>query len=817
MLFRGMRESAPVDLVPGDLAPGDLAPSTWPSSAYCRRLDRWGGDGRLAFMQLGDCMQTKLGTVALAMLGAAWAITEGADAQTALPGITVESNQQGQGGGGGAEAAPAGESAPAQAAATTGNPANAIDGYVAESSATGTKTNTPLREIPQSVSVVTRDQIDDRGAQTLGDAISYSAGVSVNPYGLDGRYDQFIIRGFEQNTTGVYRDGLRLPTYSFTGFRIEEYGVDHIDIMRGPTSTLYGLNNPGGIVNVVSKMPTEQAFGEIWASYGTDDNKAVGFDIGGPVANGKVLYRITGLLRDADTQVDFVEQDRVYIAPSITFKPSDATTFTILANYQKDKTGDTFQLLPADAVKSGTIDRGTFLGEPDFSKLNGEQWSVGYQFEHKFDPSITFRQNLRYDHASTDYQTVYPGGDGGTVTAIFGVPVPANTVLLGAQDADETVSLFQVDNQIQIDSKYERIDNKLLFGVDYSRFVGNGTLGFGAVKVGEGYVQNPYNPTYGGYTFIDTSTFGETDTLPTVLDQKLTQETAGLYIQDQVKFDAHWVLTLGGRYDFVRSELVDRLPLILGDSNSKSDEEAFTYRVGLNYLFDNGFTPYASYSTSFFPVPLTTSAGDPLKPEEGEQIEAGIKYQPKGSKSWALVSVFDLTKQNATNQDAVGNYSQTGEIEVKGVEFEAVLDFDNGWKILGAYNYWNAEITADANAANVGNRPERIPEHIASLWLDYTFGTGMFKGLGLGAGVRYVGETFGDAANLYEVPDHTLLDAAIRYDWNKWRLSLNVSNLLDEEYVGTCGSNTFDPALPAYDYCTYGTGRVATLRIGYRW
>ncbi|WP_170937059.1 MULTISPECIES: TonB-dependent siderophore receptor [Rhodomicrobium] len=699
-----------------------------------------------------------------------------------------------------------------------GDPSTKIDGYVAESTSTGTKTDTPLREIPQSVSVVTREQIDERGATTLSDAIAYSAGIAVNPYGLDGRYDQFIIRGFEQNTTGIYRDGLRLPIFSFTGIRVEPQGVDHIDIMRGPTSTLYGLNNPGGLVNVVSKTPPDQAFGEIWASYGTWDAKSVGFDFGAPSDNGKVSYRITGLIRDADTQVDFVENDRVFIAPSLTFRPTDATTFTILANYQKDTTSDSLQLLPAEAVRDGSIPRDTFLGEPGYSNWKGEQWGIGYQLEHKFDPAVTFRQNLRYDHASTDYQTVYPAQGAGP-----------DLVLMGAQDADETARLFQVDNTIQIDSKYDRVDNKLLFGFDYSRFSVDSKLGFGVLG---NLVKDPSNPSYGfpGFLSIADVLFGNLTNFqskaPSTLDQSMTQETVGLYVQDQIKIDNHWVVTLGGRYDWVDAKVTDHKlddavnnPTdTIADDGGSSDDKAFTYRAGLNYLFDNGLTPYVSYSTSFFPVPLTSTNGVALKPEEGQQYEAGIKYQPAGFKSWGLVSVFDLTKQNATQAGPVpGTFTQTGEIQVRGLEIEAVIDFDNGWRVLGAYNYWDAEITKDATPANnVGNRPERIPEQLASIWLDYTFRTGMFKGLGLGAGVRYFGDTFGDAANLYDVPSNTLVDAAIRYQWDNWQLALNVLNVLDDDYIGTCGAVSLTGADP-YEYCSYGQGRNATVKLGYRW
>ena len=754
-------------------------------------------------------MQAKIGFIALGVIGASVQFApDTAQAQTVLPGITIQ----------GAGGAAATESGGDQGQTSGGNPSTAIDGYVAGNSSTGTKTNTPLREIPQSVSVVTRDQIEDRGAETLNEAIGYSAGVAISPYGVDTRYDQFIIRGFEQNTTGVYRDGLRLPTFSFTGFRIEPYGVDHIDIMRGPTSTLYGLNNPGGLVNVVSKMPTEQAFGEVWVSYGTHDDKAAGFDVGGLSDNGKVLYRVTGLVRDTDTQVDFVENDRVYIAPAITFKPSDATTFTILANYQKDKTGDTFQLLPAEGVLNGTLPRGTFLGEPDFSHLKGEQWSIGYQFEHKFDPAWTVRQNLRYDHATTDYQTIYGAGN-------FGSP---EALLRFAQDADESFSQFQVDNSIQHDSRFDRIENTVLVGVDYSHFSGKSSIGFGGVgnatdPSSPTLTFNPFSPVYGQYFFVDlhpSNLLNPVDTLPLTVLQDRTQEQVGLYVQDQIKFDKKWILTLNGRYDWVSTE-ADNWNRNFGATEIDETDRAFTGRAGISYLFDNGLTPYFSYSTSFLPVAGLGLAVDDgaLAPEEGEQFELGVKYQPKGFKSYVTAALFDLTKENVTQQVSIGGlprFQQLGEVNVKGIELEAVLDFDNGWKVLGSYAYWHAEITDDE--ANIGNRPERIPEHIAALWVDYTFRTGGLQGLGLGAGLRYVGQRFGDNANTIDTPEYTLVDAGIRYQWEQWHLSLNVSNLLDEDYAGTCGEVASpDGVIPGYTYCSYGEGRSASVKLGYRW
>ena len=757
------------------------------------KLKAW-GLGNYACV-IGGTMSIKFRVIALGALGTAvHLLPHAAMAQIQLQGIVIEGVQN-------------------EAGAGDVDPSTAIDGYVAESSNTGTKTGTPLNEIPQSISVVTRDQLEDRGADTLEDAIGYSAGVAINPYGVDSRYDQFIIRGFEQNTTGVYRDGLRLPAFSFTAFRIEPYGVDHIDIMRGPTSTLYGLNNPGGLVNVISKMPTEKEFGEVWASYGTHNDKAVGFDVGGPVADGKVLYRVTGQVRDADTQVDYVENDRIYIAPALTFRPSATTTFTILANYQKDKTGDTFQLLPAEGVLDGSISRGTFLGDPDWSHLKGEQWSVGYKLEHELTPAWTFRQNLRYDHAKTDYQTIYPQA-GALDAPIYVAPTSPDELILAGLDVDESLGIFQVDNQLQFKNQFGRFENTLLVGMDYNYFNGQSTQGYGVVV---NRFQNPYAPSYGPSVFVDPlNPTSLSATPPIVIDQELTQETVGLYLQDQIKFDKRWAATIGIRHDWVSSELDDALPLVRDDTSGESEDKALTRRIGLNYLFDNGLTPYASYSTSFFPVPLTGTSGTALNPEEGEQYEAGIKYQPKGYKSYGLVSVFDLTKQNVTQQKVSGVFVQLGEVQVRGLEIEGTVDFDNGWKALGAYSYWDAEITEDSNKDNVGKRPVRIPEHIATMWLDYTFQAGMLKGLGLGAGVRYIGSRFGDNANNFEVSPYTLFDAGIRYELDDWNVSLNMNNIFDEDYASTCSSVTLTGEDP-YNYCSYGEGRTATFRVGYKW
>jgi len=715
--------------------------------------------------------------------------------------------------------------------------------FVATDTSTGMKMDVPLREVPQSVSVVTRQQMDDRGVQSLSDAIDYSAGVSASPYGQDTRFEQFVIRGFDENLLGIYRDGMRLPTAGFAGFRQEPYGLQRVDILRGPTSTLYGLNNPGGLVNLVSKLPVVGAqFGEIWGSYGSFDTTQLGFDINGAGLDGtNITYRLTGLVREGDTQVDYVSNDRIYLAPTLTWTPNTDTTFTVFANYQQDRTGDTYQLLPAQGTLypslNGSIPPSRFLGVPGQSHYDADQYSAGYFFEHRFDGGWTIRQNLRYASVDVDYLSVYPtsalGGD-------------TTTLLRTAQQNDQTLGVFTVDNQAQYDADLGFAENKLVFGLDYSNTQQDGTqyggtlqsLLTGTLPVGP---INPYFPVY------------SLQIAPLINTLNTSQDMAqtGVYAQDMLKIQEKWVLTFGGRYDWVHTESSTQSPVLAqlapllkyyygvtvpSSFKSSADDGAFSGRVGLSYLFDNGLTPYVSYSSSFSVVPGFTQSSvtvdtpygplpisynmQPLKPETGEQYEVGLKYQPNNGKSYIQTSVYQLTKQNAISFDTTDPmqmaYYQTGEVRVRGFEVEGAVDFENGFKVLAAYTYLRAEVTEDvppAGQANiVGNVPERVPEHLVSAWLDYTFQDGPLKGLGLGGGVRYVGATWGDRANTIYVPSYTLFDAAVRYTRDNWRLSLTAKNLLDNEYVGTCSSigNT-------YVGCSYGQTRTVTAQVAYRW
>ncbi|MDQ0467883.1 TonB-dependent siderophore receptor [Labrys wisconsinensis] len=652
-------------------------------------------------------------------------------------------------------------------------------GYVAERTTTGSKTDTPLKEIPQSVSVITRKEMDDRAPAQLEDILSYTAGVTSSPWGVDDRFDQFLIRGFDIGPYAVYRDGLAQKALDFSGFKIEPYSLERLEVLKGPSSVLYGENEVGGMVNAVTKRPTLDPLASAFISYGSFNTIETGFDVGGPVdANGVLSYRLTGLYRDGAMQTDGSQNDRIFIAPAVTFRPDDRTTLTLLANYQSDKLQpNTF--LPVGLPRSFTTD------SDHFSHYDAQHWSVGYQFEHRFNDEWTVRQNMRYAVQETDYQHLYYGSAyGGDSLVCSGSSLASCTMKRTTFMVDERASIFSVDNQVQYDADWGRIQNKLLMGLGYDRFNVN-TLS----RYGEGPDLDLGNLDY-----------SKPVTVPgPLVDGEQTIDQLGLYAQTQTKLDDHWILTLGLRQTWVENQNVDRLY----NDNTRQSDHALTKRIGLGYTFDNGLTPYASYAESFTTNVGHDFDGGAFKPSRGRQYEVGVKYQPPGFDGFFTAAVFDITKSNVLTTDLShqGFQVQTGEVRHRGLELEGQFNLAEGLSMTAAYTYLDAEITKD-NDGNVGKRPSLVPEHQASLWANYEVQTGMLQGVSVGAGVRYVGATYGDNANNVPVASYTLVDAALRYRWDKWQGAVNVSNLLDKTYYSTCNDSLGSLS------CIYGEGRV---------
>lgn len=669
-----------------------------------------------------------------------------------------------------------------------------VRGYVARRSAVATKTDTPIAETPQSISVVTRDQMTAQNAQSVSDALRYSAGVLAESNGPDPRADVIVVRGFDTGMRDSFRDGLRSYAFNNQGGTVfEPYGLERIEVLRGPSSILYGQGGAGGLVNLVSKRPTTETLRQVQAQLGSEGRKQLAGDFGGSLTqDGEWSYRLTGLVRESGTFIDHVQDDRGYLAAALTWQPSAATSVTWLADHQRNERGQGYQALPRigtlEANPNGDIASSRFLGEPGFDKFNQSRTSIGYLFEHRIGEQVTLRQNLRHQRMDSDVNTIY----------MIGLKSDNRTVGRFGSQGEEEVTNTVVDSQVQLKWQHGVVEHTTLLGFDVQRMRNETRASYGAF--GD---LDVYAPVYGQSTA--TLTLGD-DTR-----QRLRQ--TGIYVQDQIKIDKTWVATLGARRDRVTLTTDDRL----AGSTTSSKDGATTSRAGLVYLAPMGWAPYISYSESFVPVAGLDFESKPFKPETGRQREIGVRYQPVGTGLSVTASVFDLARQNVTTADLahVGETTQRGEVTSRGFEIEAKANLRQGWDLIGNYAQGRVRLSKN-NDGNEGNEVSSVPRVMASAWVLYTAPDGAFAGLGLGLGARHIGTTFNDDANTSRTPSYTLADLVVRYDlsrlgagWEGWRAAFNVSNLFDKKYVATCGYYG--------DGCKYGYRRNAMLTMTYDW
>lgn len=668
-------------------------------------------------------------------------------------------------------------------------------GRNARRSAAASKTDTPLLETPQSVSVVTRQQMDERGVQTVTEAIQYSSGITGDN-AADNRYDKPVIRGFAARQ---YLDGLFL-VYGSGGYnmpRVEPYGLERVEVLRGPSSVLYGANAPGGLLNMVSKRPTTDTLREVGVTVGSNDRRQGQFDFGGAIDEAGVLsYRLTGLVRKGGTQTEHADDDRVFLAPALTIRPHAGTSFTLLGNFQKDQLGTLINFLPREGTLApspyGRIPSSFFTGEPAFNRFDREQESVGWAFEHALDDQWTLRQNLRYLRSDLVYQGVYAAG------WQPGTSFLRRSSLDDYGDLESTV----VDTQLQFRTGAGPVRHTFLAGFDYQQASSYEAQGYGTVGAGLGLI-NPFAPVY-GQRINPIATY-------TASDQEQRQE--GVYLQGQSEIDDRWFFTYGLRHDGVDlTTVTSRIATATGATTSTTAHLAqsdTTYRLGAVHKFASGWAPYVSWSTAFQPQTGVDHLGQAFRPTTARQSEVGVRYQPAAGGVQMLASLYDLRQQNVVASVPEGPVlarRQIGEVRSRGVELEGSVDLPARWQLTGAYTYLDMQIL-QGSAAETGKTPTNRPRHVASLWLEKQL-AGELQGLSFGFGLRYMGTTWGDAANTFEVPSQAVADAALRYRTGQWQVSLNVSNLADKEYVGTCGSATT---------CYYEYRRNVQLSALYRW
>ncbi|MGF6199017.1 TonB-dependent siderophore receptor [Pseudomonas laurylsulfatiphila] len=675
-----------------------------------------------------------------------------------------------------------------------------VQGYVAKRTAAGTKTDTALVEVPRSISVVTRQQMDDRNAHTLDAAVRYLPGITASSYGSDTRADWLRVRGFEPTQ---FLDGLPLPKGVYANPKQETWNLDRLALLRGPASSVYGQTPPGGLLDMVSRRPSAEASSEIQLQYGSDNHRQINFASTGKIDDeGRFLYGVSGVVRDGGTQIDHIDDKRYNIAPSLTWNIDEDTRLTLLTQFTRDDTGVTSQFYPIQGTKIdmpfGKISHHKNLGDPDYDFYDRTYYALGYAFEHRLNDVWQFRQNLRYTKSDLSFQTV-------TVNSYFPsigfvVDDEGNTGR-GTTNVDEDISQFAVDNNLQADFATGDINHTLLIGLDHQRSNTNYTSIFGnapAINVNDPVYGLPITRPPRSSAFYD-------------YDQKTYQ--TGLYVQDQMALD-QWRLTLGGREDWVHTgtKFFNK-----GDATNTERDKNFSGNAAISYVFDSGFVPYLSYAESFQPASnAVASPTDSFKPTEGKQWELGIKYQPPGSNTLLTAAVYDLTQKNVSVTNNVGNVtvtSQTGEVRVKGLELEAVSDVTENLKVTAAYTLAKSEVQ---DGAFKGNRLQLMPNQQASVWGDYTWHNGVLDGFGIGAGARYTGNTYGDEANTWlgKAGAYTVFDAAVHYDLGRLdnslkgaSLAVNATNLFDKDYISTCDSF----------YCYYGDQRSVVASATYKW
>jgi iron complex outermembrane receptor protein len=702
-----------------------------------------------------------------------------------------------------------------------------VTGLKDKNAAGGTKTDTPLIEIPQSISVISAEQIDLRGALTVSDVLLYTAGVRSEAFGLDSRVDSYNVRG---GTPAQYLDGMRMIYGSYNTARVDPYALDRVEVLRGPSSVLYGQGTIGGLVNLASKRPTFDTRKEVVASYGTYDRAQIQGDMSGLITeDGTFAYRIVGGFRNANTQVDHVNDDRWFIAPSIAWRPSSDTEVTLSLHHQRDDMGLTGQFLPLigtldvskyvtiynaanpNGVKAlannvnGTLPHSTYVGETDFDNYNSRQTNVTLSASHKLNDWLQFRHNSRFSDSFVIYKSIYTNFSGlgvktpyytsqAAVNAATATAVPGSTpVTYTGPDriAPRTfytsypeVRNYATDNSFQADFATGVLTHTLLGGIDAQDYTQEQTQDQGVATPIDLFAPRVFNSaanrTY-RYTALNVQ-------LATV-----KQNQIGIYAQDQISYGDLDVI-LGARRDWAESKSIAPTTGVV----TEKDDSATTLRAGLVYNFQ-GIAPYVSYAESFLPVAGSNLAGEPFSPQTGEQIEAGIKWQPTPA-VLVTAAYFDIKDTNRLTVSPTNpnDRVQTGEVSSEGFEFEAQASFLEFYNISASYAYTDAYISKSNNRNEIGKPFSSVAKHVATTFLTRKFIVNGDDVITIGAGLRYTGRSVDRTAPVptaanpnpeiirVVTPANTVGDLIASYAWDAWRVQINANNFTDEKFPATC-------------------------------
>jgi iron complex outermembrane receptor protein len=638
------------------------------------------------------------------------------------------------------------------------------EGYRVPNASTATKTDTPLRDIPQSIQVIPRQVIEDQGSTRISDITRNVSGVNTTT-GPSGVGEFFTIRGFSGNEFGAsneFRNGFRsLGLGSFNTSNIER-----VEVLKGPASVLYGQIEPGGLINFVSKQPLDHPYFSGEVEIGSFDFYKPSLDISGPLTKDKrLLSRLNFSYENSRSFVDFVDRQIVQVAPSLTYNISEDTKLTLAYEYLKQE-GTNNPGLPRDPI-AFDLPRERFLGEPG-DTVDSESQALTLGLEHRFSENWQLRSRFAWQAESFKRNAFRIGRDleedGRTLGRFLQVDL---------EDRTETYSI-----QTDVIGKFKTgpIAHQLLFGIEWVNFSDRDATGFATV---DGI--DIFTPVYGA-------------TRPTLFDDgadRLTTQSdaIGLYLQDQITLLPNLKLLVGGRYEFIDETSglqtldatgVTEIDELAEDSFSN---QAFSPRVGIVYQPIEPISLYASYSSSFVPNNTLTSTGELIEPTRGTQFEVGVKAESLDGNFAAILSAYQITKTNVLRVDPVNpDFSiPIGEVRSRGIELDLTAEPLSGWNIIASAFLNDSVVTVGDESNPVGDILIDAPGSGASLWTTYEIQTGDLKGLGFGAGLFYLGEVEAELPNSFVLPSYVRADATLFYKRDNWRVSLNFKNLFNTD------------------------------------
>lgn len=630
------------------------------------------------------------------------------------------------------------------------------------------KMPTDILVAPASVSVITSKEVKERGADSIEQVVQYTAGVITDYYGSDDRYDYFKIRGF---TPFTYRDGLVIGR-TWSGIREEPYAFERIEVLKGANSTGFGVSDPGGSVNYVTKTPKSERFGEVYGTGGSFAHKEAGFDFGDNITEDDTLsYRLTGKFQRSDAEYDYSQDDENFFMGGLTWRPTDATSLSFI-----------FDHLDRDGTPSSgghprftDFDRDRFFGEPDYNYDTTNRNTYSVMFDHDFGNGLTFNSSARYSKSDTGFGYAYIWDE-------LGANDPLDTMVNRSYFAsDRSSEQFIVDAHLLYETSFENIESRTLAGAEYNKFDSEGDTYYTSAPP-----INFENPVYSG----GPGPFSPFDS------KKNDQKTKAIYLQQDLVFSDKLTVSVGLRNDWLDLHETNRL----AGSTEAGDYSEFTKRLGLSYKITDELAVYTSYAESVAPP----SAG--TEPTFGKQYEVGIKYRPDAFPALFSASVYDLTMENITTYEAPVYLPATvDKIRHRGVDLEAKVEMTNNINLIAAYSYIDSEIVENG-ATYDGKRFAQVPEHLASVWGTYTLeGNGRRGDMTFGLGARYTGSYYFDNLNTRKSDDAIVFDAAFTYKIQEnTTFQLNVSNLFDEKHIANDDGGAY--------YYNPGRAIMATLR-----